>query len=87
VVSVGDLDRLTGLDPPQQLARPLPEFTDSYCRHVLVVAHGDARPEASAYHPGTCHETISAVTITSASAVGLDRRPLDLTFGSPDHRR
>jgi hypothetical protein len=42
--------------------------------------------EASAYHPGTCHETISAVTITSVSAVGFDRRLLDLTFGSPNHR-
>jgi hypothetical protein len=38
--SVGDLDRLAGLDTPQQLARPLPELTHAYSSHVLVVAHG-----------------------------------------------
>ena len=44
---VGDLDRLAGLDTPQQLTRPLPEFTHSYCRHVLVVAHGDSLVEGA----------------------------------------
>jgi hypothetical protein len=44
---VGDLDRLTGLNTPQQLARPLPEFTHSYCHHVLVVAHGHGSVEVA----------------------------------------
>jgi hypothetical protein len=37
--SVGDLDRLAGLDTPQQLARPLPELTHTHGCHVLVEAH------------------------------------------------
>jgi hypothetical protein len=37
---VGDLDRLAGLDPPQQLTRSLPELAHSHRSHVLVVAHG-----------------------------------------------
>jgi hypothetical protein len=37
--AIGDLDRLAGLDTPQQLARPLPELTHAYRSHVLVVAH------------------------------------------------
>jgi hypothetical protein len=44
---VGDLDRLAGLDPPQQLARPLPKLTHSYGRHVLVVAHSQSLVEVA----------------------------------------
>jgi hypothetical protein len=36
---IGDLDRLAGLHPPQQLARSLPELAHSHRSHVLVIAH------------------------------------------------
>jgi hypothetical protein len=59
--SVGDLDRLAGLDTPQQLARPLPELTHAYSSHVLVVAHGFPSVEIAWSHPQVVEQSLRAL--------------------------
>jgi hypothetical protein len=59
--SVGDLDRLAGLDTPQQLARPLPELTYAYSNHVLVVAHGFPSVEIAWSHPQVVEQSLRAL--------------------------
>jgi hypothetical protein len=59
--AVGDLDRLAGLDTPQQLASPLPELTYAYTSHVLVVAHGFPSVEIAWSHPQVVEQSLRAL--------------------------
>jgi hypothetical protein len=71
---VCDLDRLAGLDTPQELARPLPEFTYSYCRHVLVVAHGDSLVEGAVGASRRWRRSHSARGRSPAARCGADAK-------------
>ena len=57
--TVGDLDRLAGLDPSQQLAGALPQFADARRCHVLTVAHCEGALIGALMDPVSCVSCVS----------------------------
>lgn len=79
--AIGDLDALAPLDPAEQLARSLPQLSDSDAGHVLFVAHtrgvgipaSALVPSDKAYvHPAEFYEEDDIELLTGATVTEID---------------